>query len=202
MTMIWHRKKSIQLVSSAWKTTSRFITCNRAMTCQGQWLAAELGHSWFLFCCHQQLCSIWCPPFWADLHWLKENMSRTSSSFSHWILHTVPSTPTTLTHLCFQIFQDYCTYPGLCTHCTFCSSCTQPLTTWTFCVQVPSLPLLPGDYLLIFYDSSPGSTPLCSLPDHPLEESTTSFFGPLMYPEWTSLITPMPLSSYLDDFWA
>lgn len=128
-------------------------------------------------------------PLWADLRWLKENMSRTSSSFSHWILHTVPSTPTTLTHLCFQIFQDYCTYPGLCTHCTFC-------------VQVPSLPLLPGEYLLIFYDSSPGSTPLCSLPDHPLEESTTSFFGPLMYPEWTSLITPVPPSSYLDDFWA
>ena len=31
---------------SAWKTMSRFITCNRAMTCQGQRLAIELGHSW------------------------------------------------------------------------------------------------------------------------------------------------------------
>lgn len=46
MTMIWRRKKSIQLVLSAWKTTSRFITCNRAMICQGQRLAVELGHNW------------------------------------------------------------------------------------------------------------------------------------------------------------
>lgn len=191
MMMTWYRKKSIQLVLSAWKTMSRFITCNRAMTCQGQRLAIELGCGWVSLLLSprivQHLMSSLSEQIYVGLKKTCLGLpapSLTGSSTLH--PPRLPPWPTCVSRLCRT------------TVCTQVFAHTVPFA-WR---DLPSLPLPSGEYLLIFYDSSPASTPLCSLPDHPLEESTTSFFGPLMYPECTSLITPVPPSSYLDDFWA
>lgn len=121
-------------------------------------------------------------PSWADQHLLKENLSRTSSSYFRWTHHTVLHTPSTLTSVRFPDYTDDCAHPGLL------------LLLHTVPLFATSLWWTPIHLLA-------SMTP-CSLSWLLPEEPTTPFSRPRLYPGQTSLIALVPPSINLETFWA